>query len=228
MESEMRVMEPQTKDCLEQPEARKDCSLEPRRTPDLQTLWLQTSSLQGMREEISAVLSHEVHGNLLLQSWQTNVVGLAGCCFCCCSVAKSCLFLCNPMDCSPPGSSVHGIFQARILEWVVIFSSKGSSWPMDRTCVSCGGRWIIYHWATRQAWDFQESSLKGSTDHSYLPKGRKPLLDETVWAMHGPEVLMSFSGIWLTSHSANCPNIRPFLPQVSTYNLSSKYHLNLV
>ena len=121
MESEMRVMEPQTKDCLEQPEARKDCSLEPRRTPDLQTLWLQTSSLQGMREEISAVLSHEVHGNLLLQSWQTNVVGLAGCCFCCCSVAKSCLFLCNPMDCSPPGSSVHGIFQARILEWVPIF-----------------------------------------------------------------------------------------------------------
>ena len=41
--------------------------------------------------------------------------------------AQSCLALCNPMDCSLPGSSVHGIFQARILEWVVISSSRGSS-----------------------------------------------------------------------------------------------------
>ena len=39
----------------------------------------------------------------------------------------------RPMDCSPPGSSVHGIFQARILEWVAISSSRGSSWPGDRT-----------------------------------------------------------------------------------------------
>ena len=43
------------------------------------------------------------------------------------SVTRSCLTLCNPMDCSLPGSSVHGIFQARILEWVVISSSKGSN-----------------------------------------------------------------------------------------------------
>ena len=42
-------------------------------------------------------------------------------------VAKSCLTLCNPVDCSPPGSSVHGISQARILEWVAISSSRGSS-----------------------------------------------------------------------------------------------------
>ena len=54
-----------------------------------------------------------------------------------CSVAQSCLTLCDPMDCSPPGSSVHGIFQARILEWVAISSSRGSFWPRDWTCVSC-------------------------------------------------------------------------------------------
>ena len=42
-------------------------------------------------------------------------------------VAKSCLTLCNLVDCSPPGSSVHGISQARILEWVAISSSRGSS-----------------------------------------------------------------------------------------------------
>ena len=57
---------------------------------------------------------------------------------CCCLVAQSCLTLVtnDPMDCSP-GSSDHGIFQARILEWVVISFSRGSSPPRDETCVSC-------------------------------------------------------------------------------------------
>ena len=50
---------------------------------------------------------------------------------------------CNAMDCSPPSSSVHGIFQARILEWVAISFSRGSSWLRDWTQVS----WkILYHW----------------------------------------------------------------------------------
>ena len=49
---------------------------------------------------------------------------------------QSCLTLCNPMDCSPLGSSVHGILQARILEWVAMPSSKGSSRPRDRTHIS--------------------------------------------------------------------------------------------
>ena len=50
---------------------------------------------------------------------------------------QSCPTLCDPMDCSPPGSSVHGILQARILEWVVMPFSRGSSQPRDRTRVSC-------------------------------------------------------------------------------------------
>ena len=58
-------------------------------------------------------------------------------------VAKSCPTLCNPMDCSPSGSSVRGISQVRILEWVVISFSRGSSQPTDQTCVSCIGRQII-------------------------------------------------------------------------------------
>ena len=49
------------------------------------------------------------------------------------------------MDCSPPGSSVHEIFQARILEWVAISSSRGSSQPRDPTHVCCIGRWVLYH-----------------------------------------------------------------------------------
>ena len=52
-------------------------------------------------------------------------------------VAQSCPTLCDPMDCSLPGSAVHGIFQASVLEWVAISFSRGSSWPRDRTQVSC-------------------------------------------------------------------------------------------
>ena len=52
-------------------------------------------------------------------------------------VAQLCPTLCDPMDCSPPGPSVHEIFQARILEWVAISFSRGSSQPRDQTRVSC-------------------------------------------------------------------------------------------
>ena len=55
-----------------------------------------------------------------------------------CLVAQTCPTLCNPMDCSLPGSSVQGVLQARILEWVAIPSSRGSSQPRDQTHVSCG------------------------------------------------------------------------------------------
>ena len=53
-----------------------------------------------------------------------------------CVHAQSCLILCDPMDCSPPGSSVHGILQARVLEWVAVSYSRGSSQPRGQTLVS--------------------------------------------------------------------------------------------
>ena len=64
----------------------------------------------------------------------------------------SCPTLCNPMVCSPPGSSIHGILQARILERVAMSFSRGSSWPRDGTQVSCiAGRfftvWVTRRWA---------------------------------------------------------------------------------
>ena len=68
-----------------------------------------------------------------------------------CACAKSlqlCLTLCDSMDCRPPGYSVHGILQARILEWVAISSSRRSSRPRDGThvsYVSCIGRQVPYH-----------------------------------------------------------------------------------
>ena len=66
-------------------------------------------------------------------------------------VAQSCPTLCDPVDCSLPGSSVHGIFRARILEWVTISFSRGSSQPRDRTLVSHIGGRRFNLWATREA-----------------------------------------------------------------------------
>ena len=57
---------------------------------------------------------------------------------------------CDPMDCSLPGSSAHGILQARILEWIAIPFSRGSSWPRDRTWVSCIAGRCFTIWATRE------------------------------------------------------------------------------
>ena len=66
-----------------------------------------------------------------------------------CLVAQLCPTLGDPTDGSPPGSAVHGILQARILEWVAISSFRASSRPRYRTCVSyvsCIGRQVLYHW----------------------------------------------------------------------------------
>ena len=69
-------------------------------------------------------------------------------------VAQSCPTLCNPMDCSPPGSSIHGILQARVLEWAAIPFSGGSSPPRDRTPISCIASGFFAIWATRETQSF--------------------------------------------------------------------------
>ena len=62
----------------------------------------------------------------------------------CCSVSKSCLTFCEPMNCRLPGSSAHRLFQARILEWVAIYHSR------DQTCISCIARGF-FSWDTKEA-----------------------------------------------------------------------------
>ena len=66
-------------------------------------------------------------------------------------VAQSCPTLCDPIDCSLPGSSVHEVFQAGVLDWVAISFSRGSSQSRDRTHVSCTAGRCFIHWATREA-----------------------------------------------------------------------------
>ena len=100
-------------------------------------------------------------------------------------VAQSCLILCNPMDCSPPGFSIHGIFQARVLEWVAISFSRGSSQPRNWTRVSCiAGRHFTI-WATRESvlwirwpkdWSFS-FSISSSNEYSGLISFRMDCLD---------------------------------------------------
>ena len=72
-----------------------------------------------------------------------------------CLVTQSCPTLWDPLDCSPPGASVHGILHARILEWVAISFSRGSSWPRDQTQVSCIASGFCIVWISREAWAFR-------------------------------------------------------------------------
>ena len=107
-------------------------------------------------------------------------------CVCVRSSTQSCPTLCNSMDHSSPSSSVHGISQARILEWVAISSSRGSSWPRDWTrnsCVSCIGSWILYHCATYICFMFSDRltstkemahRLTFSRDDVLVLQGRTP------------------------------------------------------
>ena len=68
----------------------------------------------------------------------------------CVCVSQPCLTLCNSTDCSPPGSYVHGILQARILELVAISFSRASCWPRDQTQVSCIAGIFFTTWAARE------------------------------------------------------------------------------
>ena len=93
----------------------------------------------------------------------------------CAKSLQSCPTLCNPLDCSPPGSSVHGILQARILEWVSISSSRESSWPRKETsCASSSGRWDLYHWCYL-------GSPYPEVDHMFQMTGAKSVPEANSW-----------------------------------------------
>ena len=123
----------------------------------------------------------------MLQPWLVNIRNCPLCvcvhvCVCVCVLICSVMSdsFVTPMDWSPPGSSVHGIVQARTLEWVAVFFSRGPSWPGNGahvSCTSCIGRQILYHWDT---WKL----------HTNLPKKRgffrliSPTLHEQIEASY--------------------------------------------
>ena len=89
-----------------------------------------------------------------------------------CVHAKSlqlCLTLCKPMDCGPPGSSVHGDSPGKDMEWIFMPSSRGSCQPRDQTYISYIswiGRWVLFHycqlWSPRKHWDGTKKAFEGS------------------------------------------------------------------
>ena len=95
-------------------------------------------------------------------------------------VIQSCLTLCNPMDRSPPGSSVHWILQARILEWVAILFTREYFWPKDRTWVSFTAGRFFTIWATR------EKGVKIQTPRKMWVQGHS--LRNRSWYLALPEV----------------------------------------
>ena len=120
---------------------------------------------------------------------------------------QPCPTLCSPMDCSPPGSSVHGILLARILKWVAIPSSRESSQPRDRTQVSqvsCIGRQVLYH----------QGNLR--SQFSYYTRDESYYLGGLNWMI--PGTLEGFR--YKFTSFFNSPISPPPFPQSSALSLS--------
>ena len=108
--------------------------------------------------------------NKVQQSFVYNICMGAG------LLLQSCLTLCDPIDCNPPGSSIHGILQARILECVAMPSSRGSSQPRDQTCVShvsCVGRRFFTTSTICTSNDFGLDILIWEDSHAILLRERE-------------------------------------------------------
>ena len=127
-----------------------------------------------------------------------------------CSDAKSCLTLCDAMDSSPPGSSVHGILQARILEWVTISSSRGSSQHrrLNPRCL-CLLPWQadLYHGATWDALLFKTLLLKDPIN--------SPLCPDTllVYGFNSPFLVIASLTVYLTAPFKSLSDIRNLGPK---------------
>ena len=133
----------------------------------------------------------------------TRYVGLLwprGCCCCCRLVAKPCLTLCDPTDWSPPGTSVHEMLQARILEWIAISCSRGSSPPRDPTHVSClAGRLFT-------------TELHGKPHDPGKRYAKHPRLFELTLKLHFQSFSKSSSAVCHGASVLDCSSISSRLP----------------
>ena len=92
---------------------------------------------------------------LIYITWRNKIYPNKNVMYVCYAFVLGCVWLCDPMDCSPAGSSVHWIFHSRIMEWVAMSFSRESSWPRDWTCilcVSCIVSLTLYYHAKMLCW----------------------------------------------------------------------------
>ena len=121
-------------------------------------------------------------------------------------VAQSCPTLCDPMDCSLPGSSIHGILQARILEWVAIAFSKGSSQTQGSNLDLLHCKQSIV-WATREAY-FVDERARSWIPHCWDCKDgqcQRLIMHTELWSM---DKILEESCYWLKSHPGCCSSQR--------------------
>ena len=162
------------------------------------------------------MIAHSSHPGFDLHfpdGWQCSVCVCV--CVCVCAhvlVAHSCPDICDPLDCSPPGSSVHGIFQARILEWVAIPFSRGSSQPRDWTQVSCMSGRFFTIWATRETQQCRASYFDVLVDHVHF------LFEKCFFSYFANFSFMLFAFLMLSC--INCLGILDITPYQS-------YHLQV-
>ena len=152
-----------------------------------------------------------------------------------CLVTQLCLAVLRPHGCSPLGTSVHGILQARILEWVAIFFSRGSSWPRDRTWVSCiaGRRFTL--WATREAhictynpslrisfpFQFSHSVVSDSLRPPGLQHSRPACPPPT------PGVYSNLRSSSRWCHPTISSSVIPFSSRLQSFSASGSFQINL-
>ena len=137
-------------------------------------------------------------------------VTVYGCNFCCCLVPKSCLALCNRMDCRPPGSSVHGISQARMLEWVAISSSREGIFPTQGSnpelqyLLYC--RQIVYHWATWEAHSYNYGNILSFLTILWRINSSLQLGWMNEWMDNSLPRILNLSALpsWLTDKESAC------------------------
>ena len=159
---------------------------------------------------IRAMLRKNKSGGIMLPGWNCTEVKWS-------EVAQLCPTLCDPMDSSLPGSAIHGIFQARILEWTAISFSRGSSRPRDWTLVSCIADRCFTVWATREAletvlWRYNypnsmvlaQKQTHGSVEHDREPRNKHILIwSINLWQKRqeyivGKKTIYLINGVWRT------------------------------
>ena len=124
-------------------------------SPNGDQRWLENTGFSRKKIAKNPLIDLKVawlRGNDVTHILRTLVM----CCVVSCSVVSD---PCNPIDCSPPGSSVHGIFQARIVEWVAFPFSRRSSQHMDQTQISHIASRFFTIWATREAQEYWSGYL---------------------------------------------------------------------